>query len=472
MGSEKLYAPSKRKNEPLGALPLLTCMKPIQSFCLSLLVFTGAAGAVSGQPFATNINPALTYYQAFTVAPDYLQKDRDYLFTNEWRGQKLPDRLGELLAGYDTEFRLVRQAAQSTAPCDWGIDWSAGPGALLPHLARIKATANTARLRAMWDLQHDRQSDAREDLLAALALGRNGARDGSLIGGLVEIAVEHIVCATVAENFNQFSPETLQQLAEGLSAPPARGTIAACIPTEELCHDWMIGRARELQAGNPGNDAQVMEGLRRAFDFETSNSDGSKETNNLWLQIVAAAGGTSDGVIKLLREAGAVYARLEKIEALPPAQYEEQMTQFSAEVRSSSNPLMPVFFQAVEKWRPREFSALASLAMVQAAVQHKLHGDAGLQSVANPCGQGPFAFRRFIFDGVDRGFELNAAYSAMGYPIVLIFVERDGPPFLVSGEKRRQGPVALMSRRCQTRSRATSFWNCPVFQAIIQMCSP
>lgn len=415
-------------------------MKPIKSLCLSLLVFTGAAGAVSGQPFATNINPALTYYQAFTVGPDYLQKDRDYLFTNEWRGQKLPDRLGELLAGYDLEFRLVRQAAQSTAPCDWGIDWSAGPGALLPHLARIKATANTARLRAMWDLQHDRQTNACQDLLAALALGRNGARDGSLIGALVEIAVEHIVCSTVAENFNQFSPETLQQLADGFNAPPARGTIAACIPMEEFCHDWMVGRAQELQTGNPGNDAQVMEDLRRKFEFETSTSDGSKETTNLWLQIVAAAGGTSDGVIKLLRETSPVYARLEKIEALPPAQYEEQMIQFSADVRSSSNPFMPVFFQAVEKWRPREFSALATLAMVQAAVQYKLHGDAGLQSVANPCGQGPFAFQRFIFDGVDRGFELNAACSGMGYPSMLIFVEKDGPPFLVYGKNAGKAP--------------------------------
>ena len=335
-------------------------MKPIKSLCLSLLVFTGAAGAVSGQPFATNINPALTYYQAFTVGPDYLQKDRDYLFTNEWRGQKLPERLGELLAGYDLEFRLVRQAAQSTAPCDWGIDWSAGPGALLPHLARIKATANTARLRAMWDLQHDRQTDACQDLLAALALGRNGGRDSCLIGALVEIAVEHIVCSTVAENFNQFSPEALQQLADGFNAPPARGTIAACLPMEKFCHDWIINRAQELQTGNPGNDAQVMESLRRTFEFETANSDGSKETNSLWLQIVAAAGGTSDGVIKLLREAGPVYARLENIEALPPAQYEEQITQFSADVRSSSNPLMPVFFQAVEKWRPKEFSAVAT----------------------------------------------------------------------------------------------------------------
>ena len=116
-------------------------MKLLKPSFLSLFVFTAAAGAVSAQPFATNINPALTYYQAFNIAPDYPPTDRDYLFTNEWRGQRLPDRFGDLMAGYDNEFRLISKAAHSTVPCDWGIDWSAGPGTLLPHLARIKAVA-------------------------------------------------------------------------------------------------------------------------------------------------------------------------------------------------------------------------------------------------------------------------------------------------------------------------------------------
>lgn len=424
-------------------------MKPIKSFCLSLLVFTGAAGAVSGQPFATNINPALTYYQAFALAPDYLQKDRDYLFNNEWRGQKLPDRFGELVAGYDTEFRLLRQAAHSTALCDWGIDWSAGPSSLLPQLSRIKTAANVARLRAMWDLQHDRQSGAREDLLAALALGRNGGRDGCLIGALVEIAVERIVCATVAENFNQFSPETLQQLADGFNAPPARGTIAASMRmNQSVCVDWTINWALELQRENPGNEAKVMEILRsNYFNFEPiatyeneNQADELRQRNNTWQKIVAAAGGTSDGVIKLLRVTELAYERLTTIEALPFDQYEEQMTQFKADMEKSPNPLNHGFFMTADKSRPREFTALAELAMVQAAVQYKLHGQAGLRSVTNPCGQGPFGFRRFIFDGVDRGFELNAAYSAMGYPIVLIFVEKDGPPFLVFGKNAGKAP--------------------------------
>ncbi len=417
-------------------------MNAIKSVCLSFLVFAGAAGVAGGQPVRTNINPSLTYYRAFELAPDFSPKDRDYLYTNEWRGQKLPDRFGELVAEYDSEFRLLRQAATSTALCDWGVDWSAGPGALIPHLSRIKATANAARLRAMWDLQHGRQSDAREDLLATLSLARHGASDGCLIGALVEIAVERSVCATAAENFNQFSVESLQRIAEAFNSPPARGTIAACIPMEELCFEkWMISRAVELQNENRGNDAKAMEGLQRIFDFVASSGDGQNEANTHWKEIAAAAGGTSDGVIKLLRDMDSIYGRLEKIEALPFAQYQEQMPKFSAEVQNSSNPFIHEFLPALDKCRPREFAALADMAMVQAAVQYKLHGEPGLRSIPNPCGNGAFAIKRFMFDGVDRGFELDASYAGLGYPEVLIFEETDGPPFLVFGKNAGKAPA-------------------------------
>jgi hypothetical protein len=154
-----------------------------------------------------------------------------------------------------------------------------------------------------------------------------------------------------------------------------------------------------------------------------------------------AAGGTSDGIIKLFRDMDPVYAKLARIEALPFAQYAAQMAQFEEEVKNSPNPLVHEYIPAIVKCRPREFAALADIAMVQAAVQYKLHGEAGLNSVTNPCGQGPFAMRRFVFDGVDRGFELDADYSGMSYPKeVFIFVEKDGPPFLVFGKRAGEAP--------------------------------
>ena len=71
--------------------------------------------------------------------------------------------------------------------------------------------------------------------------------------------------------------------------------------------------------------------------------------------------------------------------------------------------------------------------MVHAAIEYKLHGESGLNSVTDPCGEGPFAFRRFVFEGTDRGFELKSEYNVDKNIAVLIFVEKEGPPFQVDG---------------------------------------
>jgi hypothetical protein len=358
--------------------------------------------------------------------------DRDYIFTNQWRGQELPDRLGQLLATYDNTFELARQAAHSTVPCDWGIDWSKGPKTLLPHLSRIKSIAQTARLRVMWDLQQGRQTDARDDLLAAVVLGRNGATDGSLISTLVEIAVERIACQAVAENFSRFSSDTLQQIADGLNGPPARSTIASCMPRETAGFpEWIVSRLQELQKEYPGDDAKALENISDVF---TESGDASPATNR-WPEMVAASGGTTAGMIKLVKDLQPLYSRLTEIEALPFPQYEPQMQQFSADLERSTNPFAKELLPALEKCRPKEFTILAELAMVQAAVAYKLHGPTALQSVTDPCGQGPFTYQRFVFDGVDRGFEFSSPYAGAGYQAVLIFVETDGPPFVVDAKR-------------------------------------
>jgi hypothetical protein len=418
-------------------------MKTMKSTCWSLfIVVAGAVGASGGQ-FRTDINPALQYYQAFIVAPDLSQADRDYLFTTEWRGQKLPERFGELVARYDNEFKFVRQAAQSTVPCDWGIDMSPGPVTLLPHLARIKAIAQAARLRAMWDLQQGRPADAREDLLAAFALGRNSARDGVLISALVQIAVENIVCSTVAESWHQLPPEILKQLADGFAEAPPRGTMAACIPMEKSSFPgWLADKIVELQKENPGNDAIVMAGTRELLvGFEGKDEGQPNQAQpNFWEQVTKAAGGTSEGVVKLLRDEVLLYERLASIMALPLPEYDGQAKQFSEEIQKSTNHFVSLTFPAFEKARQREFAILVELAMVRAGVEYKLHGEPGLQSVSDPCGTGPFSFQRFLFEGVDRGFELKSAYAGRGFREALIFVEKDGPPFQVNGKNAGQAP--------------------------------
>ncbi|HUI06914.1 MAG TPA: hypothetical protein VL486_07890 [Verrucomicrobiae bacterium] len=404
-------------------------MKTIKLVCFALLVL--AVPGARGERFRTDINPALLYYRAFLLTPDLFTADRDYLFTTNWQGQTLPERVGKLIADYDSQLRLVWEAAQQKVPCDWGIDMSPGPDTLLPQLNRARAVARAARLHAMWDLQHGNQVGARDNLLAAFALGRNTSRDDTVIGALVQIAIEGIVYETVAENFGRFSPETLKQLVDGFDAAPARGTMAnATATTEAPDHTvWMENRVLELRKEYPGIDAKVLDSLRQHMD-----------DTNIWPRVVKAAGGTSDGFLKLVRDMQPLYPRLARIMTLPLPEYEDQIQKFDAEVRESQNPLAEVFILQLSGARPKEFTIQAMGAMVRAAVEYKLHGESGLKSVMDPFGKGPFGFRRFEFEGVDRGFELKSAYPGRPvYPCVLIFVEKEGAPFYVDGPQERIG---------------------------------
>ena len=379
------------------------------------------------EPYRTDINPALLYYQAFLLAPAPMSDaDRDYLVSKKGKEEKLPERFGQIVAGCDNQFLLVRQAGHATVSCDWGLDYSRGINMMLPHLGRVKAVAQAAQLRAVWDLQHGRQEDARDDLLAAFVLSRNAGSDPILIGALVQDANEAIVYSTVAQNFGQFSPETLKQLVDGFDAAPARRTIAACFSMEKTAGDWLIRKVLELQKANSDDDA-VMANLRE-IALAATNGD-----TNLWSRIVAASAGTSEGVIRLLRETKPLAPRVAEIMALPQPEYEIQAKQFFADCHKSPNPLIDESAIGWEKSRQREFKAQAQLAMIHAAVEYKLHGEAGLKNVMDPFGNGPFGFQRFVFKGVDRGFELKSAYAGADAPFVMIFVEKQGSAFQVTG---------------------------------------
>ncbi|MGA2864681.1 MAG: hypothetical protein ABSF95_09355 [Verrucomicrobiota bacterium] len=413
-------------------------MKAINSIFLVLFLAGGVASAATAQSFRTDINPALRYYQAFLAAPDISAPEFDYLATNCWSGQKLPPRFGELVSRYDSEFKLVRQAAAATVPCDWGIDMSDGPFTLLPQLARAKAVALGARFRVSWALQHDRQGDARDDFLASFALARNISRDGILITTLVQSAMEAILCGNLAENFGRFTSETLRQVADGLDHAPERRTVAAALTAERrLLHDRLVNKVMALQKENPGGDAKVMAGINKLFapseNPESSQATLSQTDPALSERITQASGGTSEGVLKLLREQGQLYDRLAVIAALPYSEFQTAIKQLKTEIEGSPNPLQPQALGAIERARRREFKIQVWLAMVRAATEYRLHGEAALLAVNDPAATGPFAFRRFVFDGVDRGFELRSAYEGGGFPEILIFVEKTGPSFLVDG---------------------------------------
>ena len=403
----------------------------------------GLLGARAEETGGTGGNPALKYYQAYLLSPPAGDSDRDYLFTNDWRGQKLTVRFGELMSGYDKVFRLVRMAAHDKEACDWGIDWSAGPETLLPQLARNKGIAQAAKLRAMWHLQNGREADAVEDLMAAFVLGRHCSDDHTLISVLVQIAIENIICSAIAENFHEFSPESLKQLAAGIEAAPARGTVSAAILSERVIfHDWFLKKIQKLQQDHPGDEKKVLAGVRVLLANMNDAPEGSTNgPTDFAGRAISAGGGTSAGLVKLLHDERLVYNKIGEVMALPKAEFEAQMPVLMQSFPNPRSPFAPEAIPAFVKSRTKEFGIQATLAMVRAAIGYKLSGEAGLQSVADPFGNGPFSFSRAVLAGVDRGFMLRSEFSGRGYPEVLIFLENSGPVINVAGAHAGEAPA-------------------------------
>jgi hypothetical protein len=396
-----------------------------------MLLPAGVLPLQAGERFRTDINPALLYWQAWGAMPTLSEPDHGYLFTNEWRGQRLEARFGELLRQYDNSFKLLRRAAKARVPCEWGCDLSDGPEAILPGLAKAKAVVQTARLRVMWHLQNSEQAAARDDLLAAFVLGRNLATDGILISALVQIAIENICGSIIAENFSRFSPETLQEILAGIDASPARGTMVRCVATErESFAGWLIRKLEDFRAESP-DDPQVMERMRKLFQNVLTHPE--QPDPQLGDKVFQAAGGTSAGLIRYVKELWPLYDEVAGILAMPYQDSLSRWKAFDEKVKSHPNLLVKEFFAAFEKCRKRECGAELKLAMVHAAVAYRVAGEAGLQRVKDPVAKEPFQVRRFVFDGVDRGFELKSNVNWRGFEETLIFVEKDGPLFYLHG---------------------------------------
>jgi len=90
-------------------------MKNPKTIFLLTLILTVTTPGLRAEPYRTDINPALLYYQAFIVGAELPQSDHDYLFTNQWQGQTLPARFGELIGQSDNQFNWC--AGRRTPRC-------------------------------------------------------------------------------------------------------------------------------------------------------------------------------------------------------------------------------------------------------------------------------------------------------------------------------------------------------------------
>lgn len=400
--------------------------------CLILLWLAPGAARSATEPFRSDINPALLYWQAFALWPSLPDADHDYVFNTDWRGRPMEERFGELVRRYDSSFKLLHRAVQARVPCEWGYDLTFGPEAELPGLAKAKAAAQVARLRVPWHLHQGDQAAARDDLVASYVLGRQVSQDGILISALVQHAIESIVTAAIAENFYKFSPETLRQILNGIDASPPRGTIAQCIPMERVSfRDWLVRKMESIQA-NAATETQAQAQIRAVV--EALIASGPWPDSKRIDEIMQASGGTVPGMIAYIKQVDALYDEADAIMTLPYAKFQEKIKGFMQAIEDHPNRFVHVFFPVFENVRYKEFAAEVTLAMLRAGIEYRLGGEPALKRFQDPLFQEPFAFRRVTMDGTDLGFELKSRMTARAFDEVVIFIEKPGPSIQVIGK--------------------------------------
>jgi hypothetical protein len=403
-----------------------------------VLFLAATTGLRAADQFRTDINPALLYHQALLMVPQFSDEDRKHVFESEWRNKPLDQRCTDLVTSYKNVFKMLRRAAASEVPCDWGIDMSDGPETLLPALARFKSVAQVAGLRARVHLTAGNQEAAREELLAVIAMGRNVSKDGTLISILVQIAIENIVGSVIAENFYQFTPETLEVFAVRLKSGPPRDLVRNAMAVEKSSfYDWLIRKITDASIEANGDAKQVQAKVRELWTKNLAESD--TESQGIVDQWIAATDGTPAGLIAYVRQLEPFYDEITEILGLPWSEYQGRHAAFEKKLREHPNVLAREFFSALGNSRKREFTTEAKLAALQAAIAYKLHGDSAFNAIADPFGEGPFTFRRFTLEGIDRGFELESRLNCRGFVEKLIIIEKAGPAVRVdwkrAGEK-------------------------------------
>jgi len=390
--------------------------------------------------FRTDINPALLYFQAFQNIPQLSEADSKDLFDSpsggSWPDRPFDERKLRLLKQYDNSFKTVRRARFARVPCDWGYDLSDGPEALLPGLAPARRISQVAAMRGVAALDANRFNDFRDDWAAAFVLGRNLSSDRILISCLVQIAMENLLSSAIAQNYYRLSADQLDEVIAIIDTAPKRGTIAETIGGTErdAFFGYILRKVNALIEQANGNNALFWQRFETfwnpiATDFESKRGpDPSAEL------VKEAAGGTTEGVLRLLNEMPAFYNESERVLALPYPAYKKESEILFSNITNSKNPFIRQFFSVLKNVRAKEFSAIVRREMLRAAAAYKRGGIAAFQAVPDPLIGGSFEFSRAQVDGVDRGFKLKCREPFRDFDEVLIFVEKPGKHFRLEGK--------------------------------------
>jgi hypothetical protein len=325
----------------------------------------------------------------------------------------LDARAREIVGNAEYSLRMMHHGAKLRR-CDWGIDWEAdGIEVLLPQMGAARVLSSLACLRARIRFEEGRRAEALDDLVAAVAMGRQVSRDGSLIGVLVGYSIEARMAEAIALLVPELDPSSVRNLMARLNALPQGGNPAeglrAC---EEKTLDWFINKVKSAK------DKEGLVAVLHPLAVVASHPEGQgHDQADEGRTLLERCGGTATGVLKFAEETRPSYPLMADRIGLPLPEFEKA---FESETkRQAGNPVFKLFFPAVAKVRNSQARAEVRRALLSAAFAVRLDGPDALKTHTDPVACAPFEYTRF-----NGGFELRSRFGQDGQPLSLLVGRR------------------------------------------------
>jgi len=302
------------------------------------------------------INPALLYWQAAAISPKLTDEQAGEL-RDTASGKKPidPAKMEALKLG--AAGRILRKAAESTAPCDWGLMREDGPGMLMPHLSKLREMANIATAQAEVLLAQGKTGEGLDWLLVTHRIARHSGTGETLISYLVQASIEDLAVRAAARHCLGWDEATRHGYADRLKALPPLHSLQENYRGEKIFADWFEGLSKF--------DGPVRE--EKLKEFFGADSGNNEEAARLKAQLQTLF--TGDTFDKEIAANRAMTARIEATLGKPWKEASPELRSLTEEVAHSGFVMVKSVVPAVSSCLDRAGAIATLRTMLDVALQ-------------------------------------------------------------------------------------------------------
>jgi hypothetical protein len=358
-------------------------------------------------------NPALLYWQAFSMLPELKQSQLKVL--TEVLDGRLPvtdPAVGTLLGIARRSLDRFARAAQGDQPCVWGTTFDEGPFAPMPHLTKLQQLCRLALVQAEVHYASGDSEAAWAWTRHVHAAARHLAAEPLLITAIIQHSVEQQAIRTTARHGLSLDVEQGKVIVKDMKSLPPLRTVREALTGEHAMADWMRRMVLGIQ-NSPESEQAVLEAAQSLLGAQ------SQDANYAQADSAKQALASIEEWKKTSEQGRDLQARAEAASTKPWKQYQADLKELRASITDASQVLkntLPSFEGAMRK----QFETQTLQTMLFAVLQPPADGHVS---------------------GEMKGF----ADSFEGNPLVL---NRDAEPWTVSMQGNVNGkPLKLEIRR-------------------------